>query len=42
MTAVPIEHTGRYSCPVCVRRFDTLPQKKQHIQTKHPRPKGKR
>lgn len=37
MTAVPIEHTGRFGCPVCPLRFATLPEKKQHIKERHPR-----
>jgi hypothetical protein len=37
MTAIPIEHTGRYGCPACPARFATLQLKKQHIKDKHPR-----
>ena len=37
MTAVPIEQVGRYSCPACSHRFATLPLKKAHLKSKHPK-----
>ena len=37
MTAVPIERTGRYVCPVCPHRFESLVDKKHHVKTEHPR-----
>lgn len=36
MTAVPMA-TGRFTCPVCARRFHELAAKKTHIKLKHPR-----
>jgi hypothetical protein len=38
MTTSPVE--GRYDCPVCEDRFDSVGEKKRHIRTKHP--KGKK
>jgi hypothetical protein len=40
MTTIPAQQTGRYACPVCPRRFTTLPNKKQHVKLKHPKPKA--
>lgn len=36
MTAVAVE-PGRYSCPVCERRFESLPDKKHHLKAEHPK-----
>lgn len=42
MTSIS-ELLGRYGCPVCLRRFTSLAEKKTHIKLKHDRkPKGKR
>ena len=38
MTAVPLEHTGRYGCPVCPRRFTDLAEKKKHVRKHGPKP----
>lgn len=36
MTAVmPDIEPGRYSCPVCPRRFEMLADKKDHIRAEH-------
>jgi hypothetical protein len=38
MTATTAE--GRYGCPVCDDRFDSVGAKKRHIRTKHPKGKS--
>jgi hypothetical protein len=35
MTAMPIEHTGRYRCPACPLGFHTLQDKKHHLRESH-------
>ena len=40
MTAVPPEQEGRFSCPVCPRRFWSLGDKKAHVKSKHPKRKN--
>jgi hypothetical protein len=42
VTAVPIEHTGRYGCPLCKMRFPSLPDKKLHLSDRHPEYLGKK
>jgi hypothetical protein len=36
VTAVPDEQVGRYGCPLCRLRFPSLPDKKLHLQDRHP------
>lgn len=37
MTAMPEEEIGRYGCPVCPCRFESLAEKKAHLRELHPR-----
>lgn len=39
MNSIPEEQQGRFTCPVCHRRFRALREKKIHISSLHPRPK---
>lgn len=32
-----VPNTGRYECPFCDLRFDSVGEKKRHIRTKHPK-----
>lgn len=32
-------HLGRYGCPVCVERFESLAEKKRHMRDTHPKEK---
>lgn len=38
MTATEIE-PGRFGCPQCPQRFETLGDKKRHLRSEHPKPK---
>ena len=38
MSADPIEAKGRYVCPVCPARFESVGEKKQHVRAEHARP----
>lgn len=31
---------GRYDCPLCSDRFDSVGEKKRHIRTSHPKGKS--
>lgn len=37
MTAIA-DLLGRYGCPVCLKRFESLQKKKAHMRRKHPKP----
>lgn len=32
----PITNTGRYDCPLCPERFETVGDKKRHLRDTHP------
>lgn len=39
LAGIELEEVGRYDCPVCAKRFETLRDKRIHLKAEHPRPK---
>jgi hypothetical protein len=37
LAGIEIEEVGRYGCPVCAKRFETLRDKRIHLKSEHPR-----
>ena len=33
----PATEGGRFDCPICLGRFDSVGDKKRHIRQKHPK-----
>ena len=36
------EEAGRYTCPLCPGRFESVGDKRRHIRTSHPKERSKR